>query len=570
MDWKDYTLTPIEKGWSGDKKYCAVSPDGAKYLLRITPQERSANRADMFRLQQEAAARGVSMCRPIECGACDEGFYTLYTWVDGKDAEEVVPFLSDTESYVLGLNAGRELKKIHSIPAPENQPDWETRFNAKADRKIQMYQACPLKYEGGEAFIDYINQNRPLLRNRPQCYQHGDFHIGNMMIENGQIVIIDFDRYDFGDPWEEFNRIVWCAQSSPWFATGIVNGYFDNDIPPVFWKLLALYIASNTLSSLPWGIPYGEEQIEIFQNQAKDVLSWYDNMHNPVPAWYQNDFCLQWIDGVPYRLKVPFDFSFLHRYGKAFRVFDDQDSGNICFGTEKDGNRYFIKFAGAQTARYDGIAADAVVRLKATLPIYQKLRHPNLISFLHAEEIGNGFAMVFDWSDGVCMGRMYPQSHQCFLQLPIETRRHVFEEILSFFLYVASKNYVAIDFYDGSILYDFSTKQTMICDIDFFRKMPCVNDMGHMWGSSRFQSPEEYQLGAVLDEVTNVYTLGAAAFELLSAGNRTRACWALGEESYAVARKAIRDNRAGRQQSIAQFVSEWNACFEREKQEKNL
>jgi aminoglycoside phosphotransferase (APT) family kinase protein len=23
-----------------------------------------------------------------------------------------------------------------------------------------------------------------------------------------KIVIIDFDRYDFGDPWEEFNRIV--------------------------------------------------------------------------------------------------------------------------------------------------------------------------------------------------------------------------------------------------------------------------------------------------------------------------------------------------------------------------
>lgn len=30
----------------------------------------------------------------------------------------------------------------------------------------------------------------------------------------------------------------------------------------------------------------------------------------------------------------------------CLKVFDDQDSGNICFGTEKDGQRYFIKFAG--------------------------------------------------------------------------------------------------------------------------------------------------------------------------------------------------------------------------------
>ena len=37
-----------------------------------------------------------------------------------------------------------------------------------------------------------------------------------------------------------------------------------------------------------------------------------------------------------------------------FKVYDDQDSGNICFGTEKDGQRYFIKFAGAPTERYNG------------------------------------------------------------------------------------------------------------------------------------------------------------------------------------------------------------------------
>lgn len=33
----------------------------------------------------------------------------------------------------------------------------------------------------------------------------------------------------------------------------------------------------------------------------------------------------------------------------------------------------------------------------------------------------------------------------------------------------------------------------MICDIDFFRKSPAVNDMGRMWGSARFMSPEEYE-----------------------------------------------------------------------------
>ena len=277
---------PINKGWSCDKKYCVTASDGTKYLLRITPFEKSANREDMYRMQKEVASLGVPMCKPVELGKCEEGVYTLQTWIDGEDAEEVIPLLADSEQYALGLEAGRILKKIHSVPAPENQPDWEKRFNAKIDRKIEMYDKCPIKYENGEAFLEYIENNRHLLKNRPQCYQHGDYHIGNMMIENGKIVIIDFDRYDFGDPWEEFNRIVWCAQTSPLFASGIVNGYFDGDVPLEFWKLLALYISSNTLSSIPWAIPFGEKEIETMLNQAKEVLEWYDNMTNAVPRWY--------------------------------------------------------------------------------------------------------------------------------------------------------------------------------------------------------------------------------------------------------------------------------------------
>ena len=277
---------PVNKGWSCDKKYCVTTVDGTKYLLRVTPFDKSGKCENMFRMQKEVEKLGVPMCKSVEMGECDDGVYILQTWINGKDAEEVVPCLTASEQYALGLEAGKILKKIHSIPAPSDQPDWEIRFNKKMDRKIQMYNDCPVKFDGSENIINYIDTNRHLLKNRPQVFQHGDYHIGNMMIENGEIVIIDFDRYDFGDPWEEFNRIVWCAQASPLFASGIINGYFDGEVPMDFWKLLALYISSNMLSSIPWAIPFGEGEIQTMLNQAKDVLSWYDNMKNPVPCWY--------------------------------------------------------------------------------------------------------------------------------------------------------------------------------------------------------------------------------------------------------------------------------------------
>lgn len=91
--------------------------------------------------------------------------------------------------------------------------------------------------------------------------------------------------------------------------------------------------------------------------------------------------------------------------------------------------------------------------------------------------------------------------------------------------YVNLQGYVALDFYDGSILYDFENERTTICDIDLFRKKPCINDMGRMWGSSKFMSLEEIQLEAEIDEVTNVYTLGAFAFALFGSYDRSYDKW---------------------------------------------
>jgi serine/threonine-protein kinase len=165
--------------------------------------------------------------------------------------------------------------------------------------------------------------------------------------------------------------------------------------------------------------------------------------------------------------------------------------------------------------------------------------------------------MIFKWATGDCMGRAYPASHKQFMELPVEAKLDVFQDLLDFFAYVAAQNYVAIDFYDGSILYDFETGKTTVCDIDFFRKQPTFNDMGRMWGSSRFQAPEEFRQGDVLDEVTNVYTLGATAFALFGEYERTRDKWQLNDRLFAIATKAVSAERNDRFASIAELQRSW-------------
>jgi serine/threonine-protein kinase len=550
----------INKGWSSDKKFYIETTEGKKLLLRTADISEYQRKKSEYEMMKQVAALGVPMSQPVDFGICNDGkeVYQLLTWCEGKDAELVLPSLTETQQYVLGIKAGEILRKLHSIPAPKEQEEWGSRFNRKTNNKIKKYKECGLKFDGDEKIISYLENNRYLLSGRPQCYQHGDYHVGNMIISpENSLFIIDFNRPDFGDPWEEFNRIVWSATISPHFATGQINGYFNGTPPIEFFKLLAFYISSNTLSSIYWAISFGQEEITTMKNQARDVLSWFDNMNNPIPTWYLEKIYVQYIDNVPYRLKVPFDMSFIQKYGKVFKIYDGQDSGNICFGVENGENKYFIKFAGAPTEQYPGRPEEAITRLKTTVSVYRDLTHPNLIKFTKAEEIGGGFAMIFEWTDGQCMGRMYPQSRQKFLQMSYNIRLEVFDDILSFHAEVIDKGYVAIDFYDGSIMYDFDEKKTVICDIDFYSKQPYINCMGRMWGSSRFMSPEEYKVGEVIDELTNVYLMGATAFALFSDYHRSFEEWKLTEELYKVALKAVSNDRKDRQQSIKQFIKEW-------------
>lgn len=279
---------PIHKGWSADKKYRAVTSSGETYLLRIGPHERAHRFTSQHLQLQKVSQLGIPMSLSLEEGTCKEGLYLIQSWIDGRDAEVVLPTLTEAEQYTYGLVAGRILRKIHSIPAPAEVKPWDEYFNCKIDRKLKAYAECELKYDQGEVLAEFIQSHRHLLSDRPQTFQHGDYHCGNMMIDrNGQLTIIDFDKWDYGDPWEEFNRIVWCAGASPAFASGRIDGYFEGNVPEEFWQLLALYISNNCIGSLPWAIPFGEQEIQVIRRQCSDILTWYDHFRTVIPCWYQ-------------------------------------------------------------------------------------------------------------------------------------------------------------------------------------------------------------------------------------------------------------------------------------------
>ena len=280
---------PVDKGWSGDRKYTAFSADGSCYFLRISPMSQFEKLKLQFSHMQQVQALGVRLCAPVEFGVSDEGVYTLLQWVEGRDAEGVLPTLDKKTQYAYGLEAGRMLRTIHSLPSPVPTEPWSLRYDRKLDAKIAAYQACPIQYKNGELYLELLKRERHLVQNRPQVWLHGDYHCGNQMFNRQmELVVIDFDRDDSGDPWYEFNRIIWDGRAAPEYARGMVDGYFDGEqIPEEFWRLMRLYLSQNMISSVVWARDLGETDLQIAIENAQLVLDWYDDLKEVVPNWYR-------------------------------------------------------------------------------------------------------------------------------------------------------------------------------------------------------------------------------------------------------------------------------------------
>lgn len=283
------SVDEVNKGWSEDKKFHIKTKDNKNLLLRICDVSQYEKKKKEFEIIKDLNKKSLNMSVAIDYGICNAGesVYSLYSWINGYDAREKLSSFSKEEQYNLGVVSGKYLKEIHSIPADNNIETWEERFNKKIDIKIDRYKKCGIVLENDDKIVSYLEENRELLKNRPQCFQHGDYHIGNMIITgNNELGIIDFNRFDYGDPWEEFNRIVWSAEVSREFASGYINGYFENKVPNDFFKLMLLYISSNQISTVGWAKSFGEKEIAIAINQTKRVIQWYDNYKSYIPSWY--------------------------------------------------------------------------------------------------------------------------------------------------------------------------------------------------------------------------------------------------------------------------------------------
>jgi serine/threonine protein kinase len=246
-----------------------------------------------------------------------------------------------------------------------------------------------------------------------------------------------------------------------------------------------------------------------------------------------------------------------------------QDSGNVSWLVETEGRRLFVKTAGADAPPAHGAPipyfdhTGRVALLRNAVELAGSVSHPALPPLVNVIDSPWGPVLVYEAAPGDLVGvrrtqRSDPRSpYQRFAARPAELVLSVFDQLISLHVALAARDWVAVDLYDGCLIVDLAIGRLSVVDLDSYRRGPSTNDMGRMFGSTRFMAPEEFELGAPIDQRTTVFTLGRLVWHFGTRLSERREDFCGGPALAEVAQWACRPSRSERPATVAAFAEAW-------------
>jgi hypothetical protein len=250
---------------------------------------------------------------------------------------------------------------------------------------------------------------------------------------------------------------------------------------------------------------------------------------------------------------------YLETVGEVFATFDEQDSMCLSYGVAAGGRRWFVKVA---------LTPDTATGLRRAAAFHAAVRHPVIVGPVAAADLGDRMALRYPWHPGRVLyhatlrhhgGRAAPGSPlSVFRAQPLPLVSRAVDAILDAHLAVSTARFVAVDLYDGAMLYDAATATMRLIDLDEYRPGPFTVEGDRLPGSRRFMSPEELTHGAIVDDRTTVFVLGRVARTLMDATD-DESGWRGTSAQLAVVARATRPVPDDRFTSVADLVAAWRA-----------
>lgn len=236
-----------------------------------------------------------------------------------------------------------------------------------------------------------------------------------------------------------------------------------------------------------------------------------------------------------------------------------------------DDGDIFVKTAGAPdpgpigtTVPYLG-HSDRAQLLRNAMDLARSCDHPRLARLRNVIESPMGPVLVYDRAPGELIGttesgRSDPRSaYQRLAHLPAHRLLAVFDELIDLHRALAREGWIAGDLYDGCLILDFATSRLAVIDLDSYHRGPSVNTMGRMFGSTRFMAPEEFELGATIDQRTTVYTLARLVWHFGTRLTEEAEQFCGTDPVRVTLEQALRHTPSERFATVDEFATAWRA-----------
>lgn len=286
----------LDDGHSQNVKYKLVDKYGKSFVLRVSDIKHYDEKLLEFNILQTVFGKGVTTPEPVEFGVCNDGksVYMIVGWIEGKCVMKTLfGENSPQKRYNIGFESGKTLRKLHNIKTNYECENWLISYGKVVDNFIEIYRNCAEIIPQLETAIDYINENRCILRDRPCVIRHGDFHWNNIIVmPDNEIGLIDFECIPYGDGWQELAGLVWAVWFCDEFPCGQIDGYFDGNVPELFFRIFAIYVSVYALEHVE-RVVLGKNPDETREEMCKNVvqmLDMYGDFSSIIPKWYTNKY----------------------------------------------------------------------------------------------------------------------------------------------------------------------------------------------------------------------------------------------------------------------------------------
>jgi aminoglycoside phosphotransferase (APT) family kinase protein len=279
----------LDKGFSADEKYVLWQGGQPALLLRLSGSKDVERRRQEFGIVSAHHERGIACPRPAAFGVLNDHdlCYSVLEYLQGESADEALPRLPAVRQFGIGLEAGRQLRRLHEMEHPDPAFEWFDRRAAKYRRKVSECQDFGLTFPGQRDIELYVESHLDILQESPVRFQHDDYHPENLIVDERRLVgMIDFNRFDWGDPVEDFYKVPWFTVAvSPSFAGGQFAGYFEGGVPEGFWERYNLLIAMNLSGSLSYA--YRTGMMDWWPQRMTEIIETHDFVASGPPSWFE-------------------------------------------------------------------------------------------------------------------------------------------------------------------------------------------------------------------------------------------------------------------------------------------